>query len=98
GLALDGAGLLELETLGLGPGHRLARGVGFVPLGLAGRADRGLAFLADVLESGAGGNERCFDLRQRRQAGKLVLDLALLVSDVVAARSETAQAFLQLGD
>ena len=98
GLAIGRAGALQLDALGLGLGHRLARGVGLVALGLAGGVDRLLALLARLVESAAGGVARGLDLGERRQAGKLALDLALLAGDFLAARGEPAQALLQLGD
>ncbi|MGZ5716108.1 MAG: hypothetical protein ACXWIG_18295, partial [Caldimonas sp.] len=97
-LTLGCAGALRLDPLGVGLGHRLARGLGFVALGLAGGIDRLLTLLARLVECDTGGVARGFDLDKRRKAGKLALDLALLGGDLLAARDEPAQALLQLGD
>ncbi len=98
GLAIGRAGTFRLDALGVGLGHRLARSLGFMTLGLAGGIDRLLALLACVVERGTRGVKRGLDLSQCRQAGKLALDLALLDGDFLAARGEPAQALLELGD
>ena len=98
GLALGRADTLGLDAFGMGLGHRLACSLGFVALGLARGIDRLLALLARIVESKTRGIARSLDLDERRQAGKLALDLALLGGDFLAARGEPAQAFLQFGD
>ncbi len=97
-LPFGGTGVFHVDALGFGLGHGLARGVRFVTLGLAGRLDRLMTLLARRLEGGAGGVEGGLDLRQRRQAGKLGFDLALLGGDFLAACRKPAQPLLQLGD
>ena len=98
GLAIGCAGALHVDALGFGRGHCLARGIGFVALGLARGIDRLLTLLARLVESGPRGIERSLDLGKRRQAGKLTLDLALLGGDLLATREQPAQAVLQFGD
>ncbi len=97
-LAFGGAGALHVDALGLGLGDGLAGGVGLVALGLARGLDRLLALAARFLEGCAGGFEGGLDLRQRRQARHLALDLALRVGQLLATHRQTAQAILQLGD
>ena len=69
GRAIGGAGALQVDALGLGLGHRLARGVGFVALGLAGGVDRLLTLLARLVESGCG-RRRARPRPRRAPAGR----------------------------